>query len=120
VVSDGHIACPRFIVPHIWRDFLHLAAGAAALPAVSRVAWAQTYPARPVRFINGSAAGGTADILARLVAQWLAEGLGQPFVVENRPGAGTTLATETVAKGGSRRPDHTSGHAKQRDQRDPA
>src|SRR5262245_7041569 len=78
------------------RNFLHLAAGAAALPAVSRIARAQTYPTRPVRLIVGFPAGGGADTLARLTAQWLSERLGQPFVVENRPGAGTNIATEAV------------------------
>jgi tripartite-type tricarboxylate transporter receptor subunit TctC len=80
------------------RNFLHLTAGAAALPAVSRIAWAQAYPTRPVRIIVGFAAGGSADILARLIGQWLSERLGQPFVIENRPGAGTTIATEAVVK----------------------
>jgi tripartite-type tricarboxylate transporter receptor subunit TctC len=78
------------------RNFLQLAAGAAALPAVSRVARAQTYPTRPVRLIVGFPAGGGADTLARLTAQWLSERLGQPFIVENRPGAGTNIATEAV------------------------
>jgi len=68
------------------RNFLHLAAGAAALPAVSRFAWAQAYPTRPVRIIVGLAAGGPADLVARLIAQWLSERLGQPFLVENRTG----------------------------------
>jgi tripartite-type tricarboxylate transporter receptor subunit TctC len=74
------------------RTFLHLAAGAAALPAMSRVATAQTYPTRPVHLIVGFAAGGPNDIFARLIAQWLSERLGQPFVIENRPGAGSNLA----------------------------
>ena len=80
------------------RQFLHLAAGAAALPAVSRIAWAQTYPSRPVRIIVGFAAGGATDILARLIGQWLSERLGQPFVIENRPGAGSNIATEAVVR----------------------
>ena len=80
------------------RQFLHLAAGAAALPAVSRFAWAQTYPSRPVRIIVGFAAGGPTDILARLIGQWLSERLGQPFVIENRPGAGSNIATEAVVR----------------------
>jgi tripartite-type tricarboxylate transporter receptor subunit TctC len=80
------------------RNFLHLAAGAAALPAVSRIAWAQTYPTRPVRIIVGFAAGGPTDILARLMGQWLSERLGQQFVIENRPGGGGNIATEAVVK----------------------
>jgi tripartite-type tricarboxylate transporter receptor subunit TctC len=84
-------------LPHR-RQFLHLTAGVAALPAISRVAWAQAYPARPVRLIVGWPAGGTTDIGARLVAQWLSERLGQPFIVENRPGAGTHAATEAVVR----------------------
>jgi tripartite-type tricarboxylate transporter receptor subunit TctC len=79
------------------RRFLQLAAGAAALPAVSRVARAQAYPARPVRWIVGFAAGGLNDILARLIGQFLSERLGQPFIIENRPGAGGNIATEAVA-----------------------
>ena len=78
------------------RQFLHLAAGAAALPAVSRIAWAQTYPARPVRWIVGYTPGGGNDIFARLMGQWLQERFGQPFVIENRPGAGSNIATEVV------------------------
>src|SRR5438034_1172220 len=78
------------------RQFLHLAAGAAALPAVSRMASAQAYPSRPVRIIVGQAAGSGSDIAARLLGQRLSERLGQPFVVENRPGAGGNIATEAV------------------------
>jgi len=78
------------------RNFLHLAAGAAALPAVSRFAWAQAYPSRPVRIIVGFPAGGGVDILARLMGRWLSERLGHQFVIENQPGAGTNIATEAV------------------------
>jgi tripartite-type tricarboxylate transporter receptor subunit TctC len=80
------------------RTFLHLAAGTAALPAVSRFAWAQAYPTRPVRLIVGFPAGGSADLSARLIGQWLSERLGQQFVIENRPGAANNLATETVVR----------------------
>jgi len=80
------------------RRFLHLAAGTVALPAVPRIAWAQSYPLRPVRVIVGFAAGGTTDVLARMIGQWLSERLGQPFLIENRPGAGTNIATEAVVK----------------------
>jgi tripartite-type tricarboxylate transporter receptor subunit TctC len=80
------------------RQFLHLAAGAAALPAALRSARAQTYPARPVRFIIGYTSGGSADITARLMGQWLSERLGQSFIVESRPGAGTNIATEAVVR----------------------
>src|SRR5262245_45027802 len=89
--TGGTMKLPR-------RKFLHLAAGAAALPAVSRIAGAQTYPTQPVRIIVGFGPGGVSDILARLIAQWLSERLGRPFVVDNRPGAGTNIATETVAR----------------------
>src|SRR5262245_1186790 len=80
------------------RRFLHLAAGAAALPVLSCIARAQTYPTRPVRIIVGQAAGSGSDIAARLLGQWLSERLGQPFVVENRPGAGGNIATEAVVR----------------------
>jgi tripartite-type tricarboxylate transporter receptor subunit TctC len=80
------------------RRFLHLAAAAAALPSVSRMATAQTYPTRPVRFIIGYPPGGSADITARLLGQWLSERLGQPFVIESRPGASTNIATEAVVR----------------------
>jgi tripartite-type tricarboxylate transporter receptor subunit TctC len=84
------------------RNFLHLVAGAVALPAVSRVAKAQAYPTRPVRIIVGFPPGGTFDIVARLLGQWLSERLGQQFIVENRPGAGTNIGTEAVVRA---RPD---------------
>ena len=80
------------------RQFLHLAAGAAALPGLSRIARAQAYPARPVRIIVGAAPSGTYDIMARLIGQWLSERLGQPFVIENRPGAAGNIGTEAVVK----------------------
>jgi tripartite-type tricarboxylate transporter receptor subunit TctC len=80
------------------RRFLRLVAGAAALPAVSRMARAQAYPTRPVRLVVPVAAGGALDILARLIGQWLAERLGQPFVIENRPGAGTNIGIEAVVR----------------------
>jgi tripartite-type tricarboxylate transporter receptor subunit TctC len=80
------------------RRLLYLAAGAVALPAVTRIAWAQTYPARPVHIIVGFAAGGPNDILARLIGEWLSKRFSQPFVIENRPGAGSNLATEVVVR----------------------
>jgi tripartite-type tricarboxylate transporter receptor subunit TctC len=80
------------------RKFLHLATGAAVLPAVSRIARAQTYPARPVRIIVGYPPGGGTDILARLIGQWLSERLGQQFIVDNRPGANSNIATEAVVR----------------------
>jgi tripartite-type tricarboxylate transporter receptor subunit TctC len=80
------------------RNFLHLAAGAAALPAVSRLAWAQAYPTRPVRLLVGWPPGGAADVVGRLTGQLLSEQLGHQFVIENRPGAGGNLAVEAVLK----------------------
>ncbi len=80
------------------RKFLQLAAGAATLPAVSRPATAQAYPSRPVRLLVGFPAGGTTDIAARLIGQWLSERLGQPVIIENRPGAGANLAAEAVVR----------------------
>jgi tripartite-type tricarboxylate transporter receptor subunit TctC len=80
------------------RKFLHLAAGAAALPAVSRFAWAQAYPTRPVRMIVPYPPGGGTDLAARLMGQWLSERFGQQFVIENRPGAGSNIGTEVVVK----------------------
>ena len=80
------------------RSFLQLAAGATALPAVARLAKAQTYPSRPVRIIVGFPPGAGTDITARLMGQWLSERLGQPFVIENRPGAGTNIGTEAVVR----------------------
>jgi tripartite-type tricarboxylate transporter receptor subunit TctC len=80
------------------RQFLHLAAGAVAVPAASRVARAQTYPTKPVRLIVGFAAGGTTDITARLIGQRLSDRLGQQFIVENRPGASSNIAAEAVVR----------------------
>src|SRR4029450_7846116 len=86
-IREGAMKLPR-------RQFLQLAAGAAVLPAVSRFAWAQTHPPRPVRVIVPFAPAGDTDLVARLIGQWLSERLGQQFVIENRPGAGTKIGTE--------------------------
>ena len=80
------------------RQFIRLATGAVALPAIPRLAGAQSYPSRPVRLIVGFPAGGSADIVARLIGQSLSERLGQPFIIENRPGAGSNIGTETVVR----------------------
>src|SRR6516164_10050040 len=87
----------RLVTQHPRRRILSLAAGAAAVPAVSRIAWAQAYPARPVRIIVGFPPGGSVDTTARLMGQWLSERLGQPFIIENRPGAGGNLGADAVA-----------------------
>src|SRR5262245_19801471 len=84
-------------LPHR-RQFLHLVAGAAALPAMSRLAWAQAYPSRPVRLIVPLAPAGASDITARLIGQWLSERLGQQFVIDNRPGGGGNIGTEAVVR----------------------
>jgi tripartite-type tricarboxylate transporter receptor subunit TctC len=78
------------------RNFLHLAAGAAALPFVSRISWAQAYPTRPIRLIVGFPPGGATDVVARIIGQWLSERFGQPVIVENRPGGGSNLAAQVV------------------------
>src|SRR5262249_22033655 len=80
------------------RKFLHLAVGAAALPAVSRFAWAQAYPTRPVRIIVPYPPGGGPDIVGRMMGEWLSERLGQQFIIENRPGAGGNIGTETAVR----------------------
>ena len=81
----------------IRRRLLYLACAGVAAPAISRIAWSQSYPARPVRLVVGFAPGGTTDIVARLVGQWLSERLGQSYIIENRPGAASNLAAESVA-----------------------
>jgi tripartite-type tricarboxylate transporter receptor subunit TctC len=80
------------------RTFMHLAAGAAALPALPRVAWAQVYPSRPVRIVAPTGPGGAPDIIARLIGPWLSDRLGQQFVIENRPGSGNNIGTEVVVR----------------------
>src|SRR5512146_82065 len=80
------------------RDILQLAAGAAAVPAFSRLAWGDTYPSRPGRIVVGFPPGTSSDICARLIGQWLSEKLGQQFIIENRTGAGTNIAAETVVQ----------------------
>src|SRR5689334_20484643 len=80
------------------RQFLQLVAGAAAVPALCSVAGAQAYPSRPVRLVIGYTPGGSADLTARLMGQWLSEKLGQSFIIENRPGGGTNIATEAVLR----------------------
>jgi tripartite-type tricarboxylate transporter receptor subunit TctC len=96
------------------RQFLHLAAGAAALPCAPHLAKAQAYPTRPVRILVGLSAGSASDIMARLIGQWLSERLGQQFVVENRPGAGSNIAAEALGAGRLYTP---CGHFGERDQR---
>ena len=88
----------RSVTQHPRRRILSLAAGAAAVPAVSRIAWAQAYPTRPVRLVLGFPAGGSNDIYARLIAEWLSKQFGRSFIVENRPGAASNIATDAVIR----------------------
>jgi tripartite-type tricarboxylate transporter receptor subunit TctC len=81
------------------RNFLHLAAGAAALPTVSRIGWTEAYPSRPVRLVTGFAAAGGSDVVARLIGQWLSERFGQSFIIENRPGTGGMHAQRCATPG---------------------
>ena len=120
ICTSGSVRDEAGQPPHLLgrRQFLHLAAGAAALPAVSRIARAQAYPTRPVRIVVGFAAGGGTDIIARLMGQWLSERLGQPFIIENRPGAGANIATEAVVRCAPGRLHASCWCAGQRDQRD--
>src|SRR5262249_37304513 len=100
--SGPHLALPRSPSGNAMnlsrRQFVYLVTGCAALPVVSRIARAQTYPTRPVRIVVGFPAGGTTDVIARLMGQWLSERLGQQFVIENRPGAAGNIAAEAVVK----------------------
>jgi tripartite-type tricarboxylate transporter receptor subunit TctC len=80
------------------RQFLYLAGGAAALPTISRIGWTEAYPSRPVRLVTGFAAAGGSDVVARLIGQWLSERLGQSFIIENRPGAGGNIGTDSVVR----------------------
>jgi tripartite-type tricarboxylate transporter receptor subunit TctC len=100
ICTSGSVRDEEGHPPHLLgrRRFLRLAAGAAALPTISRTAGAQAYPTRPVRIVVPAAAAGALDIAARLLGQWLSERLGQPFVIENRPGAGTNIGTEAVVR----------------------
>jgi hypothetical protein len=100
ICTSGSVTDEDGQPPHLLgrRKFLHLVTSVAALPAVSRIAWAQAYPSRPVRVIVPFAPAGSTDILARLIGQWLSERLGQPFVIENRPGASTMVGTEAVVR----------------------
>src|SRR3954471_19232863 len=97
-MSEASADCGGSIMTFPRRTFLALAAGAAALPALSRTAWAQAWPSRPVRIIVGFPAGGATDIQARLMGQWLSDHLGQQFIIENRAGASGNIGTEAVAK----------------------
>ena len=101
------------------RQFLRMATGAAALVGAARTVAAQTYPAQPARIIVGFAAGGATDIVARLMAQWLSDRLGQPFIVENRTGAASNIATETVVRAPAGRLHAAACRIDERDQYDP-